>query len=773
MPITAESNSIADRFTSEIDDLRIIARLHGVPTGTPKALAALPLRLAQDSRLRSDLGEMVRSLQGRDPELALPDVLSLFTISIGGPSALGRNRTLEEAVDLTGGFLASLGGWPGADFEPITDLDNPPDHDPRLDLQQLRRAEVTLDDSLKVSKDSSEPQPVPAPEADVSTPGIGAITANSGATEIANALARLERGNLELRLHLDSIDQRISRMEPLLESVPHEAPSDQPARDQPTAGRPNSALPAASDVLLAREAARTAHPLTVNSPLVDSPTVNFQSVSDFIAPVASPKPPSLPASPITSNERPLSDGLNFRRITLAAAEDQSALLTRAERLAQRAEAVAAMRSANPALDAVSPPGISVPADALVPANALAAVDTSAVRPAASQRGPQPRRDRFAAAREIPGGSPDDDPLYNEPDAFEAKRSESKSAGSRSGESLSANSQPLTAQPAAALPSRAETPPASSLPSSPVAHPTREPQPLSPLDASSASTPRTPAFAPSRGELPSSRLHLNQAPLPTRTPEATVPRQSLRRPEPSVPLFGAIAPREMPAADDPPRSRRGPWAGAIAAALVLGASGFLYLNGLPSELTDWLYSSHTRAVSAPVDRTTSPSIRTQQPQQPPPSSTVTRSHRSPSLTSRPPAELTTPASTSMTTAADLSAGRTPGARQPSAATELTAPPTFVPGPVMDGHLVSAPQPEYPRVANFVGLEGKVTLEAMISKDGGIEALTVLGGNHLLRDAALNAVRQWQYRPFLVKGQPVEVRTIIRVDVTPPASAAANN
>ena len=156
MLYTPESQQVLDRFSGEIEDLRTIARLHGLPTGTPERLSVLPLRLAQDSRLRSDLTELVRSLQTRDSELGLPDVLSLLLVSIGGSSALNFHRDSAEAVDLTGSFLASLGGWPGSAVEPLIDIDNPPDHDPRLDLAAAAYTE-TLESDLAAQESQAEP----------------------------------------------------------------------------------------------------------------------------------------------------------------------------------------------------------------------------------------------------------------------------------------------------------------------------------------------------------------------------------------------------------------------------------------------------------------------------------------------------------------------------------------------------------------------------------------------------------------------------------------
>ena len=217
MLFASESQQSTDQFASEIVDLRTLARMHNLATGSPERLMALPMKLSQDGRLRSDLTEFIRSLQIRDRDLALPEVLSLILTAVGGSSALHRNPDLAEPIDLTGGFLASLGGWPGSDVEPLTDLDNPPDHDPRLDLAAAaHRESVQADPTGQTDQHRSSFEAPPLPDIEeVTVRDHGGVTSLS---EITQALARLERGNLELRLHLDSIDQRICRMEPLLET---------------------------------------------------------------------------------------------------------------------------------------------------------------------------------------------------------------------------------------------------------------------------------------------------------------------------------------------------------------------------------------------------------------------------------------------------------------------------------------------------------------------------------------------------------------------------
>ncbi len=61
-----------------------------------------------------------------------------------------------------------------------------------------------------------------------------------------------------------------------------------------------------------------------------------------------------------------------------------------------------------------------------------------------------------------------------------------------------------------------------------------------------------------------------------------------------------------------------------------------------------------------------------------------------------------------------------------------------------------------------VQGQVVLRAMISREGTIENLQVLSGHPMLVRAAVDAVRQWRYRPYLLNGEPVEVETEVRVN-----------
>jgi TonB family protein len=82
-------------------------------------------------------------------------------------------------------------------------------------------------------------------------------------------------------------------------------------------------------------------------------------------------------------------------------------------------------------------------------------------------------------------------------------------------------------------------------------------------------------------------------------------------------------------------------------------------------------------------------------------------------------------------------------------------------VSQGLLLKKVPPSYPRMALQLHKEGLVELLATVSKDGRITNIKVLSGDAMLTSAATEAVRQWQYRPYLLNGQPLEMETQITV------------
>src|SRR6267154_1132455 len=84
-----------------------------------------------------------------------------------------------------------------------------------------------------------------------------------------------------------------------------------------------------------------------------------------------------------------------------------------------------------------------------------------------------------------------------------------------------------------------------------------------------------------------------------------------------------------------------------------------------------------------------------------------------------------------------------------------------GAVTAASLINRVNPVYPPLARQTRVAGTVRLHAIISKQGTVQQLEVLSGHPLLVQSALDAVRQWRYRPTLLNGEPVEVDTTIDV------------
>jgi protein TonB len=85
-------------------------------------------------------------------------------------------------------------------------------------------------------------------------------------------------------------------------------------------------------------------------------------------------------------------------------------------------------------------------------------------------------------------------------------------------------------------------------------------------------------------------------------------------------------------------------------------------------------------------------------------------------------------------------------------------------VSQGLLIKKVNPAYPPLARQARIQGQVVLQAEISKDGTIENLRLISGHPMLAPAAIEAVKQWRYKPYMLNGEPVEVETTVMVNFT---------
>jgi protein TonB len=85
-------------------------------------------------------------------------------------------------------------------------------------------------------------------------------------------------------------------------------------------------------------------------------------------------------------------------------------------------------------------------------------------------------------------------------------------------------------------------------------------------------------------------------------------------------------------------------------------------------------------------------------------------------------------------------------------------------VSTGLLIRKVPPTYPPLARQARIQGVVILQAQISKEGNIQNLQLISGHPMLAPAAIEAVKQWKYKPYLLNGEPVEVDTQVQVNFT---------
>ena len=89
---------------------------------------------------------------------------------------------------------------------------------------------------------------------------------------------------------------------------------------------------------------------------------------------------------------------------------------------------------------------------------------------------------------------------------------------------------------------------------------------------------------------------------------------------------------------------------------------------------------------------------------------------------------------------------------------------VPARIAEANLIHDVAPKYPTEAGRERIEGAVVLLAVIGKDGSIRDVQVESGLPILAQAAMDAVRQWRYKPYLLNGEPVEVASRITINFT---------
>lgn len=118
----------------------------------------------------------------------------------------------------------------------------------------------------------------------------------------------------------------------------------------------------------------------------------------------------------------------------------------------------------------------------------------------------------------------------------------------------------------------------------------------------------------------------------------------------------------------------------------------------------------------------------------------------------------------------------GGTQDTASPPVAAPPQAhgpvrISGGVMAGLLINRVAPSYPAEARANRIGGAVVLAARIGADGTVQDLQVISGPIVLAGSAIDAVKHWIYRPYLLNGRPTEVNTTVTLLFNPTASVGS--
>ena len=108
------------------------------------------------------------------------------------------------------------------------------------------------------------------------------------------------------------------------------------------------------------------------------------------------------------------------------------------------------------------------------------------------------------------------------------------------------------------------------------------------------------------------------------------------------------------------------------------------------------------------------------------------------------------------------GGIPNAAPPPPPPKKKKEPIRVGGNVQSSKLIRRVEPSYPELAKRARVSGIVLLQVIVGESGDVAEVKVIRGHPLLTPAAVNAVKQWQYSPTLLNGEPVPVIATVTVN-----------
>ena len=266
MDFFSDPQATATRFDDVIDDLHDVFRCHGIDFGSPEDFFAFGRTMKYHSELRSDVMRVVKFVMDSETNVSFRTLLTVLAVASGGTEVAAGGREMRVPVSMV---IESLVG--AGDSSP---LNGEQPESPAPEPAENEAAETfALERSLSGREESGSAEAAAAgtgveavfveePARDASDVSIDSaietaigsvrerkpLMGRSDSNALAESLSRIEMNSLQLKIYLDSIEQRISRMEPRLENVPPVSVSGPPAAPRDQEGAIFSAVVASATV---------------------------------------------------------------------------------------------------------------------------------------------------------------------------------------------------------------------------------------------------------------------------------------------------------------------------------------------------------------------------------------------------------------------------------------------------------------------------------------------------------------------------------------------
>jgi TonB family protein len=225
MPYFSDSQEALSRFGDYIEEFQSVFRSNDVDYGTPDDFFALARSLNYDAQLRANLSAQAKSVMARENKVPLRTILTIIAVASGGPEVANSDRDMSKPVNLLIDFLIKAGGciqinsgYPSP--EPSDSPLETADADSKGHALTLDRS--SADEGMREEQAEQIDIAQPAGEEATGNPPVDQFPQDYAGSPntLTESLTRLEINSLQLKHYLDSIDQRISRMEPRLDNVP-------------------------------------------------------------------------------------------------------------------------------------------------------------------------------------------------------------------------------------------------------------------------------------------------------------------------------------------------------------------------------------------------------------------------------------------------------------------------------------------------------------------------------------------------------------------------